>query len=352
VTSFQIKSKARELGFDLCGIAPVGDFPELSHLPGWLADGRGGRMTYLNRTARRRADVRQWMPSARSVIVVACFYNTDRPYSTEIADPGVALIARYAWGDDYHRVMTDRLTRLLEWLRGATNEAFDARIAVDTGPVQERVYAQRGGIGWIGKNTCVINPECGSWILLGELITSLPLEPDAPAFDQCGTCTLCLEACPTRALVAPHVLDARLCLSYLSIEIKGGIPADQREALGAHVFGCDICQDVCPYNLRATGAAGPGWAPRAALDQPRLVNLWARSDAELAEVIEGTALVRRGVPGLRRNLAVALGNGRGEASRQALAAPPSEADAPSLREPIVAEHLAWARQGRGLLKGR
>ena len=348
MTSAQIKARARDLGFDLCGIAPASGFPELMHLPAWLANGRAGRMTYLNRTARRRADVRQWMPSARSVIVVACYYSTARPYSTEITDPGVALIARYAWGNDYHRVMTERLDVLLDWLRAARSETFDARVSVDTGPVQERVYAQRAGIGWIGKNTCVINPDLGSWILLGELITSLPLEPDAAALDQCGTCTLCLDACPTHAIVEPHVLDARLCLSYLSIEIKGSIPADQRAGMGAHVFGCDICQDVCPYNLRESRVAGAEWAPRATLDQPRLAELWAWSDSALGEAITGTALVRRGVAGLRRNLAVALGNSSDVAAGRALAEPPSEVDAPSLGEPVVAEHLAWARARRGL----
>jgi epoxyqueuosine reductase len=300
-------------------------------------------MTYLNRTATRRADVRQWMPSAQSVIVVACLYNTERPYSTEVADPGVALIARYAWGDDYHRVMTERINLLMDWMRAATSEAFDARVSVDTAPVQERAYAQRAGIGWIGKNTCVINPDVGSWILLGELITSLPLEPDEPGLDQCGTCTLCLDACPTHAIVEPHVLDARLCLSYLSIEIKGSIPIEQRAGLGAHVFGCDICQDVCPYNLRAPVAAGPEWAPRTSLDQPRLAELWSQSDQELAGGIEGTALMRRGVAGLRRNLALALGNSGDAASTRALAEPRSATDAPSLLDPVVAEHVAWAR---------
>lgn len=347
MTSAQIKARARELGFDLCGVSPVDDFPELSHLPSWLAAGRAGRMTYLNRTARRRADVRQWLPSARSVIVVACAYNTDRPYSTEITDGSVALIARYAWGDDYHRVMTERLSALLQWLQAASPGAFDAQVSVDTGPVQERAYAQRAGIGWIGRNTCVIHPELGSWILLGELITSLPLEPDEPVLDRCGTCTLCLDACPTHAIVAPHVLDARLCLSYLSIEIKGSIPAEQRAGMGAHVFGCDICQDVCPYNLRSPGAAGSEWAPRGALDQPRLVDLWSRSDRALGEAIEGTALMRRGVAGLRRNLAVALGNSGDPAAARALAAPPSESDAPSLVNPVVAEHVAWARERCG-----
>jgi epoxyqueuosine reductase len=258
----------------------------------------------------------------------------------------VALIARYAWGDDYHRVMTERLNALLDWLRAANADAFDARVSVDTGPVQERTYAQRAGIGWIGKNTCVINPELGSWILLGELITSLSIDPDPPALDQCGTCTLCLDACPTRAIVEPRVLDARLCLSYLSIEIKGSIPVAQRAGMGARVFGCDICQDVCPYNQREPRVAGAEWAPRAELDRPRLADLWSRPDRGLEAAIAGTVLVRRGVAGLRRNLAVALGNTDDAEAGRALAEPPSEADAPSLCEPVVAEHLAWARQRR------
>ncbi|MEI6667581.1 MAG: tRNA epoxyqueuosine(34) reductase QueG [Acidobacteriota bacterium] len=346
VTSRAIKTRAQELGFDLCGVAPVGDFPELTYLPVWLREGRAGRMTYLNRTAKKRADVRHWLPSARSVISVACGYNTERPYSIEVNDPGVALIARYAWGTDYHRVIADRLDLLLTWMRAVSADAFDARVAVDTGPVQERVYAQRAGLGWIGKNTCVIHPDFGSWLLLGEIVTSLALEPDVPAFDQCGTCALCIEACPTRAIVEPHVLDARLCLSYLSIEIKGRIPTDRRRDLGSRVFGCDICQDVCPYNLRSPCAVGRDWAPREALDQPLLIDVWRRSDQAIADAIEGTALTRRGVAGLRRNLAVALGNSADPASARALADPPSETDAPSLRDPVVAEHVVWARQRR------
>ena len=181
-------------------------------------------MAYLERSADRRADVRRVLPSARTVIVTATVYNTARPYSTESADRGRAQIARYAWGDDYHDVIGARQDALLEWMRETADGPFEARAYVDTGPVQERVYARHAGIGWIGKNTCVINEELGSWVFLGAIITSLALDLDAPALDQCGTCTLCLEACPTQALVAPGVLDSTRCISYLTIEHRGALP--------------------------------------------------------------------------------------------------------------------------------
>jgi len=306
VTSAPIKARARELGFDLCGISGVGDFDELGHLPSWLARGYAGRMTYLNRSAKRRADVRRWLPSARSVIVVACLYNTDRPYSTEVAGPDVALVARYAWGEDYHRVMKERLRQLLEWLQAHAGEPFQWKIGVDTEPIQERAYAQRAGIGWIGKNTCVINPEIGSWILLAELVTSLPLEPDAPAVDQCGTCQLCLEACPTQAFVEPWVLDARRCISYLTIELKPAFTPDQAAAIGSRVFGCDICQEVCPHNAAAPISPRVEWQPRPALDRPSLATMEAASAETLAGAIDGTTLARTGVERLRRNVRAAL----------------------------------------------
>ncbi len=267
-----VKAHALQLGFDACGIAAPGDFPELRYLPEWIERGYSGEMTYLARTAARRADVRSVLPTARSVIVTATVYNVDRPYSTEISDPTKALIARYAWGDDYHRVIGERLDQLLAWMRSRVAEDFEARAYVDTGPVQERVYAQHAGIGWIGKNTCVINPTLGSWLFLGEIISSLALSADAPAHDQCGECSLCLEACPTRAIVAPGVLDATRCLSYLTIELKGAIPAAARSDLGSHVYGCDICQDVCPWNHRPVTSNRPEWQPqtRARPGEPRI----------------------------------------------------------------------------------
>jgi len=340
ITAIDVKRRAREIGFDLCGIAPVLDFPELTALPGWLRRGFAGRMTYLNRTAKTRADVRRWLPSARSVICVACVYHTNRPLSVESRDPGEALIARYAWGDDYHDVLHRRLEALLTWMREAAGEPFDAQIGVDDAPVQERVYAAQAGIGWIGKNTCVINPAVGSWFVLGEIATSLALEPDEPALDQCGTCRLCLDACPTGAIVEPYVVDATRCIAYLTIEIRKSIPEAQRPDLGAHVFGCDICQDVCPWNATAVPSADPAWQPRAGLDRPRLADLWRDTDEGLAARIDATALRRRGVNGLRRNVAVAIGNSISREAGPVLVE--SRPAAASSADPIVAEHVAWA----------
>jgi epoxyqueuosine reductase len=308
MTSAEIKQKARELGFDRCGVAPAAGFPELSFLEEWLARGYAGTMAYLERTADLRADVRRVLSTARSVIVTATNYNTARPYSTECGDPHLAQVARYAWGDDYHDVVGARLDALLTWMRAASSEAFDARAYVDTGPVQERVYAQQAGIGWIGKNTCVINPEIGSWIFLSVIICSLPLEADAPAPDRCGTCTLCLEACPTQAIVGPGVLDSNRCISYLTIELRGDLPRDLEPQIGSHVYGCDVCQEVCPWNAVAPRSHDPAWQPRPAWDQVDLRTLAHRSDDELAADLRRSAMRRTKAEGLRRNVAIALRN--------------------------------------------
>jgi epoxyqueuosine reductase len=306
-----LKAKAAEIGFDVCGVAPAGDHPELTFFREWLDRGYAGGMAYLNRSADRRADVRHVIPSARTVIVTATIYNTDRPYSTECRDPERAHIARYAWGDDYHDVIGGRMEQLLDWMRATSTESFDARAYVDTGPVQERVYAQYAGIGWIGKNTCVINPEKGSWIFLAEIICSLDLECDRPASDQCGTCTLCIEACPTKAIVSPGVLDSTRCLSYWTIEHRGDIPSEFREAMGtpsgAHIYGCDICQEVCPWNATPPVSADPAWQPRAAWDGASVNELAARSDDQLRVAMRNSAMQRAKIVGLRRNLASAAG---------------------------------------------
>ena len=353
LSSAHVKARAVELGFDLCGIAPAGDVEELARLPQWLARGYGGRMTYLNRTARVRADVRRWLPPALSVVAVASFYDTDRPHHIEMGDPARARIARYAWGDDYHDVMGRRLDRLARWMREAAGPGFDARWSVDDGPVQEKIYASRAGLGWIGKHTCVVNAERGSWMLLGVLACNVDLEPDGPAVDQCGTCRLCVDACPAGAFVEPYVLDARRCLSYLTIEIRGSMPAGQRPGVGAHVFGCDICQDVCPYNAVAPMARDACWQPKAPLQDATLESLWDLDDAGLEGAIEGTALRRAGVRGLRRNLAVAIGNaGCTLASALLPGLVPGTIPAPgtyssvgraSQDDPMVAEHITWAR---------
>jgi epoxyqueuosine reductase len=305
LTAGAIKEHARQLGFDACGIAPAADHPELGFFKDWLARGYAGTMAYLPRSAARRADVRRVLPAARSVIATATLYNTDRPYSIECADAGRAHVARYAWGDDYHDVIAGRLERLLAWMRSANGEPFEARAYVDTGPVQERVYAQRAGLGWIGKNTCVINTELGSWIFLAEIICSLPLEPDAPSFDQCGSCALCLEACPTRALVEPGVLDATRCISYLTIEHRGDIPETWRADVGPRVYGCDICQEVCPWNAGAPTSTDPAWQPRAVWDQPRIGTLAELSDEELQRSLSGSAMSRTTAAGMRRNIEIA-----------------------------------------------
>jgi epoxyqueuosine reductase len=308
LTSQDIKRRANELGFDLCGIAPAAAFPELAFLPQWIELGYSGTMAYLPRTAERRSDVRRVMPSARSVIMTGTIYNTPRPYSTERTDPTQGEVARYAWGKDYHEVLGQRLEALLAWMRDEHPEPFDARPYVDTGPVQERVYAQYAGLGWIGKNTCVINADAGSWMLLAEIICSLPLEPDSPALDQCGTCTLCLEACPTGAFAAPYVLDATKCISYLTIEYRGEIPEQHREAIGNHLFGCDICQEVCPWNSAPAVTVDPSWSPDHELSTPNVADLSGRTDEELQTMIAGTPLSRAGVKGLRRNVGIAMAN--------------------------------------------
>ena len=260
-------------------------------------------MHYLARTADARRDLALVVPGVRSVIALGTNYHTDRPYSTEITDRGEALIARYAWGDDYHDVITARLDALIAWMRVQDPSPFEARRYVDTGPVQERVVARHAGLGWIGKNTCLINAQLGSWLFLSVILTTLDLAPDAPGLDQCGTCTLCLDACPTQAFVAPHVMDARRCLSYVTIEQKGDIDDDLRAALGAHVYGCDICQEVCPFNHAPPISLDPAWQPRPAFDRRALADLRAMPDDDLRAAMKGSPMKRTGVKGLRRTLA-------------------------------------------------
>jgi epoxyqueuosine reductase len=343
LTSAAVRAHALALGFDRCGIAPVGPFPELAFLESWLRRGYAGTMSYLARSAKKRRDVRAAEPTAQSVIVTATVYNTDKPHTTDRMGTLDAIVSRYAWGDDYHVVVRQRLDALAEWMHVTHPEPFDARSYVDTGPIQERVYARYAGIGWIGKNACLINPELGSWLFLGCLITSLPLEPDtAPGVDQCGECTACLSACPTGALVAPYQLDATRCLSYLTIELRTSIPAALRPAMGRLIYGCDICQDVCPWNHRAAVSDAPEWLPRRDFDPADALALWRMSDAQLASLIEGTPMTRAGVARLRRNLAVALGNAGHPVQANDLDGDTDPAR-PSVADPIVAEHVAWAR---------
>jgi len=357
ITSAAIKTKAAELGFDLCGIAPADNFPELEFLDEWLARGYAGDMTYLSRSADRRADVRAVVPGARSVIVTGTLYNAgsdpgdgatqglESPRHQGLTpEPERAVIARYAWGDDYHDVLKARLDALLAWMRAESSDPFDARAHVDTGPVQERVYAQYAGLGWIGKNTCLINAEVGSWLFLAEIICTLPLEPDTQGLEQCGTCRRCLDACPTGALVEPGVLDSTRCISYLTIELRTGIPEEYRAALGNHVYGCDICQEVCPYNQPSSSSPEAAWQPRSGLNLPRLVELWQRSDSDLRALIRRSAMTRAKLTGLRRNLAVAIGNSGNADACAALQE--RRDDQPSAADPMVVEHVEWAVRTR------
>ena len=355
----RIKARAKELGFDLCGVAPAASFPELQFLDDWLARGYAGEMAWMSRSAEKRADVRHVVAGARSVIMTATVYATSSASLTSLESeygdgatqplesphhrtptPKEGRIARYARGDDYHDVLLQRLNALLAWMREDATEPFDARAYVDTGPVQERVYAQYAGLGWIGKNTCLINAEHGSFLFLAEIITTLDLEPDAEALEQCGSCRRCLDACPTGALPDAGVLDSTKCISYLTIELRGGIPEQHRPAIGNHVYGCDICQDVCPHNQPGAASADAPWQTRGGLDLPRLVDLWNRSDVELRALIKGSAMRRAKITGLRRNIAVAIGN---SGDRDALAAlQQRRGDQPSASDPIVAEHVEWA----------
>ncbi len=333
----QVKARAAAAGFDICGIAPPAAFPELEFLNEWIARGYHGGMHYLARNADRRADVRAVLPSATAVIMLGTVYNADRPYSTTIDDRSTAAIARYAWGDDYHQVIEDRMRRLVQALEELSGR-FEYKAYVDTGPVQERVYAKYAGLGWIGKNTCLINRDMGSWLFLSAIICDLPLEPDVPALDHCGRCTLCIDSCPTGAITAPYQLDARRCLSYLTIENKDGIPGEFREAIGHHAYGCDICQDVCPWNRKAATTVDAAWQPRDGLDAPRSLELWTRSDDSLRALLKGSPMKRAGVRRLRRNLAVAIGNSGDPSAADILEAQPDDTCA----DPVVQEHVAWA----------
>lgn len=364
LTSADVKQQARALGFDLCGVAPAAALPELGFLEEWLARGYAGEMIYMQKSAAARADIRNFLPTARSVIVTGTIYNTeaagdreqgsgDREQGSGGRDQGSGggdrapdrvRVARYARGDDYHLVLAERLEALVAWMRERHPEPFDAAVFVDKHHVQERVFAKHAGIGWIGKNCCVINPELGSWMLLAGVATSLALDADRPAPDQCGDCTICLDACPTGALVDAHVLDARKCISYLTIELQGPVPSGQRADIGNHLFGCDICQEVCPWNLGPPVSRDPAWQPRPR-DGARATELWQRTDQELQGLVRGSAMLHTSLARLRRNLAIIIGNA-GDPGAAAVLDRPGHGirnAAHSAQTPIVEEAVAWAR---------
>ena len=332
-----IKQTASELGFDLVGIAPAERPPHAGFYVRWLERGYGGDMAYLGRpdAVQRRLDPGQALRSARSIIMVALNYHNDD--DGPVHDPSRPVIARYARGTDYHRVFEEKLEQLAESVRDIFGDRASTRCYVDYGPVLERDHAQRAGLGWIGKNTVLIHPKLGSYLFLGEIITDAELEPDEPFLpDHCGTCERCIWACPTGAIAGPRDLDSRLCISYLTIELRGPIPIELRPLIGNRVFGCDICQEVCPWNVEVPETSEPRFRPRDDLTGPELIELMSLSEGQFRERYADSPIERTRRRGLLRNVAVALGNWADPAAVPALTLALGDED------PLVRGHAAWA----------
>ena len=338
MTAGAIRELARQCGFELAGVAPAEPLPERAWYHEWVASGFAGDMRYLaDYRAAARDDPRNLLASAHSIVCVGKLYNTPWPYSTQFDDGERAWISRYAWGDDYHAVVRRDLERLDAMLRQGAGAAFESRICVDTAPLLERSYARMAGLGWIGKNTCLINQPRGSWFFLGELLVSLEIDPDAPPPGRCGTCTRCIDACPTAAIVPAgpgFVVDSRLCISYLTIELRGAMALEHRAGTGGHVFGCDICQDVCPWNRRAPVTGDPAFKPRQFA--PPLEELSVVTEDGFRSLYRGTPVTRARYSGFLRNVAIAMGNRRLERFRAPLQ------NLAASRDPVVAEAARWA----------
>jgi epoxyqueuosine reductase len=340
-----VKQTALDEGFTLSGIAPAAPLGELNYFPAWIESGFHGEMKYLARTndagELKRAALGNVAPWARSVVVCAANYNSATPYSTECMETQRGWISRYAFLEsDYHELLLARLRRverrMVERIAGEGHPAPRTWCYVDTGPVVERVLAQHSGIGWTGKNACILNQKFGSWLFLGVILSSHGLPPDLPAADCCGSCTRCLDACPTQAFIAPRQLDATRCISYLTIEQRGSVATDLRDKMGRHLFGCDICQDVCPWNRRAVASGDPAFAPRTEVVNPSLQWISGMNEDEFRRVFRGTPVKRAKLKGLLRSAAIAMGNSG------------DQNHLPRLRElaehpdPAVAEHARWA----------
>jgi epoxyqueuosine reductase len=328
----RVKALAYALGFDLVGITELGPAATSAAFDDWIAQGYAGTMAYLGRGAEKRADTRRVYDGAVSAVVVAMNYGGTQPSGP---------IARYARGRDYHDVLVDRLNELLSRIRVEVAPEVRGKPYVDTGPILERELARQAGLGWFGKNTNLIHPKHGSFFFLGSLLLDLPLAADAPfAEEHCGSCTRCLEACPTDAFVAPHVLDARRCISYLTIELRGDIPEALRPLMGELVFGCDICQEVCPWNVKfSRDVTDVELQPRAELTSPDVAGLLALGEEQFRAMFRGTPMLRTKRRGLLRNAAVAAANRGAPADQAALQRAAQDAD------PLVREHAAW---GMGL----
>jgi epoxyqueuosine reductase len=307
-TSQLVRKIATAAGFDRCGITPAVPIGRAQYLRDWLGAGRAGSMDYMHRYFEQRIDPSLLVHQAKSVIVVALLYHQQNPETCEDRSGSKGRIATYAWGDDYHDVVREKLRVLVNRLRGVLTEPFDARVCVDTAPILERELAERAGVGWIGKNTMAIHPQIGSYFFLGEIVTTLDLAPDEPMDDHCGTCTACLDACPTNAFPVAYEMDASRCISYLTIEQRGEIAPELQRSMGNWVFGCDICQEVCPFNRKAPVATEPRFAvrepaPRAPL---REVLEWSMNDYR--KKLKGRALKRAKLDMWRRNAEIVRGN--------------------------------------------
>ena len=357
-----IRERAVAEGFDLCGVARIGGdaelWRELEYFPEWLARGYAGEMKYLH--DERRADPRLALNGARSVIVVALNYNTQQPRSIDNATKDIngesprGWISRYAWGDDYHEILRAKLNVLLAAMRAEITDPFEALAYVDTGPIIERVAAKYAGLGWLAKNTCLINQQLGSWLFLGVIITTLDLAPsiapeNSPPRDLCGSCTRCLDACPTQAFTQPYVLDSRRCISYLTIELRGAIPEEYRAPMGNAVIGCDICQDVCPWNRKSPFTQLAAFQPREnspmkiSMISPELEALASLSQEEFSAMFRGSAAKRAKWRGLVRNACVALGNSAAHVDSAAHARVSELLKRlVTSDDALVAEHAQWA----------
>jgi epoxyqueuosine reductase len=335
-----IRQRALELGFDDCRVTTANAPESASRFTQWLAERRHGDMAYLERTAPKRVDPQQALPGARSLVMLAASYHIANG-QWPMANGKSGVIARYARFGDYHNILGERLQQLAEFVNQLGGEGTRSLWCVDTGPLLERDLAQRAGLGFIGKHTNLISRQFGNWIFLSEIIATLELEPDAPERNRCGSCTRCISACPTAAITGPFQLDARRCISYLTIELKGSIPVELRPAMGDRIFGCDDCLQVCPWNRfaregRMMKAHGRPDLAQPDLAQPDLVELLSLDEAGFKRRFAGTPMLRARRRGLLRNACVALGNVGDERALPALQ------EAASDREPLVAEHATWA----------
>jgi epoxyqueuosine reductase len=339
----EIKAMARAHGFQRCGIAGIQLDDDAAHLREWIAQGRHGSMAWMDRHGESRSRPDLLIPGTVRVISVGMDYSGDgaEPWAT-LADGERAYVARYALGRDYHKLMRRRLQSLADGIAASVGP-FGHRVFVDSAPVLERALARNAGLGWIGKHTCLIDSGGGSWFFLGEIYVDMPLPVDEPASAHCGTCTRCIDICPTQAITAPYQLDARRCISYLTIEHEGAIDPELRPLIGNRIFGCDDCQLVCPWNKFAKTTDEPDFRVRNNLDQATLADLFAWTEEEFLQRTEGSAIRRSGYARWLRNIAVALGNA--PATADVVAALESRRESV---DPVVREHVHWALERHGM----